>query len=251
MGLKPTARDNVTSISSKEGPTLASVAPEWVRLTNLLLNLNARRDELIAKVGPLNNEVSRSGWSYFYEHSRTPQEPAQPITASPGAAELLGPEFTPTPKMPEVSGIRVPSWVVELRKISDEIKSIDEALALLHPQLTKARADGSRRLWKMLQPEYRGIAGRVCAALIELGQAHLEHESFIERHVSAERASLRPIHGTGTLGDPRDPQSELRRLLQWAAECGHFPPETLPKEWAKGATGAIYGWPPATPFDQP
>jgi hypothetical protein len=117
-------------------------------------------------------------------------------------------------------------------KISEEIKSIDEAIELLHPQLKKARTEGSKRLWKMVQPEYRGIAGRICAALIELGNAHLEQERFFQRHISAERASLRPIHGTGTLGDPRDPQSEIRRLLQWACECGHFDPENIPTtEW--------------------
>jgi hypothetical protein len=234
MVLKPlTDRDNAAPMS-KGGSTLASVAPEWVKLTNILLNLNARRDDLGAKIPPLNGLINKSGWTYFREQNRKPLAAPQPIKASPEAAQLLGPEFTPPPTMPEVAGIREPAAVAELRKISDEINSIDEAIALLHPQLKKARSEGSKRLWKELQPEYRDIAGRICAALVELGNAHLEQERFFNRHISAERASLRPIHGTGTLGDPRDPQSEIRRLLQWACECGHFKAENIPSdEWAR------------------
>jgi hypothetical protein len=232
MAFKPTARDNVTPIS-KDGPTLASVAPEWVKLTNMLLNFHARRNELLAKIPPLQDGINKSGLAYFFEQNRKPnKEAVQPIKASPGAAELLGPEFTPAPRMPEASGIREPAAIAEIRKIGDELKEIDEAIELLHPQLAKARTEGSKRLWKLVIPEYRGIAGRICAALIDLGNAHLEQERFFERHVSAERASLRPIHGTGTLGDPCDPWSEIRRLLQWACECGHFDPENIPTaEW--------------------
>lgn len=121
-----------------------------------------------------------------------------------------------------------------MREVGAEIAAIDEALTLLQPQLVRAHLEGSDRLWQLLRPEYRAIVGRVCDALIELGRAHVEHEEFLHRHRSAAKARLRPVHGTGTLGDPREPESELRRLLQWAAECGHIDPAKIPAaEWKR------------------
>jgi hypothetical protein len=60
---------------------------------------------------------------------------------------------------------------------------------------------------------------------------------------NAARSTLRPVHTTGSLGDPREPQSELRRLLQWAAECGHFDLNDLPTEWGARTGIEIRSWP--------
>jgi hypothetical protein len=66
------------------------------------------------------------------------------------------------------------------------------------------------------------------------------------KHRSAARSMLRPVHSTGSLGDPRDPLSELRRLLDWAAECGHFDLDELPPEWGgRQQSGHIRSWPMA------
>jgi hypothetical protein len=80
-------------------------------------------------------------------------------------------------------------------------------------------------------PKYKKIAARICAALVELGNADLEQREFMLKYRNAARSTLRVVHATGSLGDPRDPQSELSRLLQWACECGHFNLDDLPTEW--------------------
>jgi hypothetical protein len=243
---------NVTSVASNAGPTLATVAPVWVVLTNKLLAFEARREELIAKIPALQKAINAAGLASFRElNVGRPQDPPKPVGASPRAAKLLG-EFTPAPVLPENAPGPEPRVVAEMRQISDELAALDEAIKLLRPQLAKAHVEGSAELCKQLLPEYRKLAGRICAALVELGCAHIEHDRFMAKHRSAFKAKLRPVHGAGSLGDPRDPHSEIRRLLQWAAECGHFQAENLPEEWTKRRAAAeIYQWPEGTrAFDQ-
>jgi len=227
-------RDNITGISPN-GPTLAAVAPDWVELTQRKLGLLAEKDALCARGAELQKTVNAN--ALWFEQNRRPDSaPPQPVKASDRAAALLGPKYTPAPRQPETIGQKEPTGIAEMRKVRIEIEALDEALALIEPQLLRARIEGSDRLWAMLRPEYREITGRICAALIELGRAHLEQEKFLYMHRSAAVARLRPIHGTGSLGDPCDPASELRRMLQWACECGHFDAAKIPAaEWKRPA----------------
>jgi hypothetical protein len=129
------------------------------------------------------------------------------------------------------------------RELGEEVAAVREAIAILRPLVTKAHLDGSARLCALLKPKYGEITRRVCAALVELGNADLAHREFMLKHRNAARSTLRPVHVTGSLGDPRDPQSELNRLLQWAAECGHFNLDDLPTEWGARKGGEIRSWP--------
>jgi hypothetical protein len=227
-------RDDVSGVSP---PTLAAVAPDWVELTQRKLGFLAAKDALVARASELQKALNANANALWFEQNRRPDRaPPQPVKASDRAAALLGPKYTPAPRQPETIGQNEPLGIAEMRKVSGEIAAIDEALALLEPQLVRARIEGSDRLWAMLRPEYREIAGRICDALIDLGRAQLEHEKFLYMHRSAAIARLRPIHGTGSLGDPCDPASELRRMLQWACECGHFAAAKIPAaEWKRPA----------------
>jgi hypothetical protein len=110
--------------------------------------------------------------------------------------------------------------------------------------VTRAHLEGSARLCALLMPKYKRIARRICAALVELGNADLEQREFMLRYRHAARSTLRVVHSTGSLGDPRDFQSELRRLLYWAAECGHFDLADLPADWpGPRDTAGIHSWP--------
>jgi hypothetical protein len=235
-------RENESMVPSKPSPTLGDVAPDWVEAVAKLVGLNARREELIAKIPALKKAMAPGLALYEEQNIGPPPKAPEPRKASAGAAALLGSKFTPPAVLPEPVGQRVPPQISELRKISGEIAQIDEALAFLQPQLTKVHLEGSARLCELLLPEYRVIAGRICAALVELGRAHVEHDQFMKRHRSAVKAKLRPIHGAGSLGDPRDAASELRRLLEWAIECGHFSRDQMPKEWER-ASAEIFQWP--------
>jgi hypothetical protein len=232
-------------------PTLESVSPEFAEMSSILQRLIARESELGAKIAPLMKVINGSGLALFNEQNAINREraisdvdkPPRMIGPSKGAAELLG-EFAPGP-LPAPSPLaHEPDIVKKINEVSRELGHVQEAIKLLRPKLTRAHLEASAKLCDLLRPPYKQIAKRICDALVELGKADIEHRDFHLKHRNVARSTLRCIHATGSLGDPRDYQSEFRRLLYWAAECGHFDLTNLPADWpGPRDTASIHSWP--------
>jgi hypothetical protein len=245
------SRATIQTVSEPE-PTLESVAPEWVELSGKLRELLDQEDQLLAKIRANRPAIDAGGLANFQENNILARaaattaegKPPRTIGASKKASDLLG-KFTPAPVLAPEPFSHEPKIAKEQRELGEAVAAVREAIALLRPQVTKAHLDGSARLCALLMPKYKMIAARICAALIELGMADLEQRGFMSRYRAAARSTLRPVHATGSLGDPRDPQGELRRLLQWAAECGHFNLDDLPTEFGARKGGEIRSWPMA------
>jgi hypothetical protein len=230
--------------------TLDTIAPEWVELSKAFQELCAREDELIARARGQKKDLDGSGLALFSEQNiaaiRTAAaeagKPPRMFGASEKAAALLG-KFTPAPVAAPLPLAHEPKFAREARETNEDIAAVREAIAALRPQLTRAHLEGSARLCKQLTPEYSGIARRICVALVELGKAEMAHKQFMHRHRGAERSTLRPVP-TDSLGNPLDQSSQLRRLLDWAIESGHFDFADLPAEWgARRNVGQIRSWP--------
>jgi hypothetical protein len=241
------------TVDTVEPPlTLATVAPEWVKLSTRYQELCALEEELLAKARGQKKNLDGSGLALFSEQNILPiraaaadaDKPPRMVGASKKAAALLGSEYTPdpTPAIPHLA--HEPKIAKEARELTIEIAAVREAITLLLPQLEKAHRDGSARLCELLMPEYNIIARRACAALIALGLAEIEHQDFMRRHRSAARSTLRPIQ-TGALGDPLDPESKLRILLDWAIEVKHLDAADLPPGWNRRPGGNVRFWPDA------
>ncbi len=236
--------------SASETPTLHTVAPLWVEASDRLQELCLREREIGAELGLLKPQLDRQNLALWREqnlrHEKSdPAKPPKLIEASPRAASLLG-KFAPAPREAEPSeavSILEPKLVKRTRELSEELAAISEAKALLAPQLERAHREGSKRLCELLMPEYKSIANRICAALVELGSANDAHRAFMERHRNASRMHWGLVHDS-IGGDAREPHSELRRALAWAAEVGHFDLADLPAEWSKTSANARE-WPGA------
>jgi hypothetical protein len=233
--LKP--RATVQDVSEPE-PTLESVAPEWVELSGKLLDLLAREEDLLGKIRELKPTIDRSGLATFRETNvgvfaaatEAAGKPKRMIGPSQRAADLLG-KHAPAPvPAPEPFSFE-PKLAKQMRELGEEVAAVREAIAVLHPQVTKAHLQGSARLCALLMPKYKKIASRICAAIVELGNADLEQREFMLKYRNAARSTLRVVHSTGSLGDAQDKQSEMRKMLDWAAECGHFDVSELPSSW--------------------
>lgn len=244
------SRTTIQAVSEPE-PTLEIVAPEWVKLSAKLQDLLAREDDLLVKIREQKKLVDGSGLATFQQNNIAARiaateatgKPKRMIGPSERAARLLD-EFAPAPvPAPEPFSFE-PGIARVQRELGEEVAAVREAIALLQPQVTRAHLEGSARLCALLMPKYKMIARRICAALVELGNADLEQREFMLRYRNAARSTLRVVHATGGLGDPRDHQSELRRLLYWDAECGHFDLADLPEDWpGPRDTAGIHSWP--------
>ncbi len=246
--LKPRTMSQTTEPPIDE-PTLESVAPEWAKLSSLLAELTTRQETIgakiseLAKLGQGSVNFAQDNAHAIADAAAQEGKPPRMIGPSKKVAGLLG-EYAPAPVPAPRPLFHEPKVSKELRELAAESAAVQEAIKLLHPQLKKAHLEGSARLCALLVPEYKKIATRICAALVELGSSDIEHREFMKKHRNAARSTLRPVHATGSLGDPDDPQSELRRLLQWAAECGHFDLDDLPPNWGgRGHRGEIRSWP--------
>jgi len=227
---------------SKARPTLREIYPVWGVLSDKLKDFCRREEELllrmkqiIAKQDAANGIIpQQSGVEIIM-----PPKPKPSLSAR--ALALLG-EHAPPPPPPEPKQnaerlvVQTGLGDEELAQIGKELQAIQDAKAVLHPQLTAARTEGSRRLCEARMAEYRPIADKVCAALIALGDGANQHRSFVNEMVEcgAEWHHLRPLDSVSlerAMGDPRERHSLFRRLLSAAAEGGHFKLTSLPADW--------------------
>jgi hypothetical protein len=220
--------------------TLRDVAPEWVRISDKVASLCKREDELHAEMRPIQERVKRRRHAADYTpSSRNRKRAPEIIAASKEAAEILG-ELTPEPRTLPVFEQPVSQDVSRLGKLTDELNAVREALSLLRDvqkgerrsRLEKAHLDGSLKYCEAIEPEYRAVADAYISALVALGRATADHDRFLKDRLSGVAyARLRPVQTSTGLGDPRDPSSEIRRLLTWAAECGRFDLKNFPDDW--------------------
>jgi hypothetical protein len=165
------------------------------------------------------------------------------IGPSKGVADLLG-KYAPPPVPVPGPLQHEPAVMKESNEVNRQLRDVRDSIKYLRPKLTRAHLEASAKLCDLLRPRYKQIASRICAALVELGKAEIEQRDFHLKHRNVARSTLRCIHATGSLGDPRDHQSEFRRLLYWAAECGHFDLTNLPADWpGPRDSSGIHSWP--------
>jgi hypothetical protein len=222
-------------------PTIYLVAPEWTELNAKLEQLLQIEADLLAKAKALNEKFGRMAAADYFRTNTPP--PPKTRDWSAGVKKLLGP-FLPSEQetLPE-TGTIPPAGATEISNVASDLADVRKAISLIrdaqpgapYSLLTKAHLEGSARLCQKLMPEYDLLCDRICAALVELGQAQLEHRDFMHKHRNAARSMLKPIQSFTSLGDPRDPGSELRRILEWAAEAGHFDRAEIPSSWSSQA----------------
>lgn len=231
--------------------TLEFVSPEFAEMNRISQQLNADEAELEIKLRPLSKAINASGLALFNEQNALNRDkaindadkPSRMIGPSKGAADLLG-KFAPSPVPAPGPLAHEPAIMKKANEVNRQLREVREALKILRPKLTRAHLDASAKLCDLLRPRYKQITSRICAALVELGKADVEQRDFHLKHRNVARSTLRCIHATGTLGDPRDYQSEFRRLLYWAAECGHFDLADMPADWpGTRDTSNIHSWP--------
>ena len=132
-----------------------------------------------------------------------------------------------------------------LAGLAAELVSIEEAIALIQPQLEKARREASIALCHKVLPQYSAVAARLAAALIGAGEALIAHNEFTAelKATGCDWVFLRPVDApavTRMLGDPRDRDDALRRWLSWAVEAGHFDLASIPAAWTTPAANLAH-----------
>lgn len=245
------ALDNEALFAMDGLDALRSVSPEYAKLFDKHQELHAEKELLRKELSELAKDATPDVQMWAQNNiivvaaaHEEENKPPRMVGPSKKVAELLG-EFAPPPVPAAPLAFHEPLASRKMREKSKRIGALDEAIALIGPQLTKAHLDGSARLCALLKPRYDQIAERICAALVELGSADLEQRAFMLKYRNAARSTLRVVHATGSLGDPSDPFSEIRRLLDWAEECGHFDRSGLPAEWGtrRSAAGSVRSFP--------
>jgi hypothetical protein len=232
-----------TSEKPADAPvSLRDAAPKWAAISDKLTELCAREDELVGKIKHLLEALNIAGKLHSFDLGAAApmKEPAR-VQASPAAATLLG-ELTPAPKDIPAFVAPVPAEVAELRELSAELNAVREAIDLLrspqkgerHSHWTQAHLEGSKQYCVAIESEYSAVASGYLDALVAFGRATVDYNRFLEQRLtSVAYEFLRPIQISAGLGDPLDRQSEIRRLLAWAAECGHFDLKNIPDDWKR------------------
>jgi hypothetical protein len=228
---------------SKPGELSIWSYPDFVAVNDRLQTLCARESaicETLMTTGRRMDKETLLRKGVDPRDGRSVAGPIVPKVITDAARRLLG-DWAPAPSPDPVapSGPMVvydDPRVSRLHALCKELAGVREAIGLLRPIWARAKADASRRLCESLRPDYAEIAGRVCSALIELGNAKLAHDDWMQRHVESDMAYLRPIDTDfDRLGSPRDSSDGFRRCLSWAAEAGHFNLANLPATWRKAA----------------
>jgi len=243
----PAAGDSAAATTRAERPTLATVFPEWKELSDHVSALAWRRDEVLAEVAEINRvTASNDGLLQSYAPDRTarnvetPAPAPKPIRQS--IMEKLGRFAPPQPSAPDPNAPKPEPKVTyhdphQARKVelAKELADIDDALAILQPQLQRARAEGSKLLAAATADDYRQVATEVITAAISLADAVHRHRELLAdvQRQGAEPAFLRPIDAAGALGvlsDPRANPNPLRAMIAWAMSNGHYD-GSIPDWW--------------------
>jgi hypothetical protein len=220
MATKPTPKQD-----------LRTVHPDYAAVADKLNELHKRADELAALARPLNEQAHRHQISWI---AQSPKPKPKPVERHAGAAALLGdllPPLTPEEIEPPPPP---PAWPgeAELRALGAESEAVQEAIRLLQPVWARARAEGSKKVCEQRLPEYRQLVAKLVNAAKQLGDAVLEHHTFVDeiRQQGASWSFLRPLN-LEAFGSLDEAYSPVRRVITDAIEAGHVDASAEPA-WA-------------------
>lgn len=173
----------------------------------------------------------------------SPKPKPAPKIRHAGATELLG-ELLPPQPPEEVNPPEPPqSWQGEqrYREIARETESITEALRILGPEIEKERRAYSERVLAQRADGYKEIASGIVDAAQALGNALMEHYSFIDelRLSGVEWRRMRRLD-LGAFGDLSESHTPLKKLILSAVEQGHVDGSKIPA-WRLPASIQILG----------
>lgn len=226
--------------------TFREFCPEWAKMSDHVRELSTRKEEIFRELFPLTQGLSNKGQNSF-------QRPIPPLPPSPHPAvvglmdrkskkirDALGPyvDQLPAPAAIESDIDKIYHLNGDQRRateLAQEAEAIDHALEILRPQVDKLRAQASADFCAQVQDEYKSIAGRVCAAIIEVGRAMEDHRRFVKgiTEQGAAYSSLRTLNVDLHYGSPSDRYSDLRLFLDDAIYLGHLDAKAIPQEWPK------------------
>jgi hypothetical protein len=234
-------------------PTLRSVAPRWAALADKYAELMRRADEIgaemaqLLKVERVTMRIEEKDPNGKLRGTITVKETI-PLFSSELGSTPLPPPPVPEPSAKVVSILgkllpnnrEKPAPVVgpigerraRVNALTEELEAVREAIKLIEPEIRAAHLEGSADLCRALAPEYQIVADRVTRAIVELGEAAIEHENWLKelRLQGAASSMLRPVL-VSALDERGDPIARLRRLLEWAAEGGWFARSDIPGTW--------------------
>ena len=227
------------SNGSDRGPlTLRDVSPDLAAAEDKLSELRAALAKVQARERRVAEQVEReaprvdvpvTNWGMLLSAEEEAEEQEM--------RKLLGPAFKPEdfhgPKTVSRADARQHPLHAEAAAINVELGRLFRAIQLITDHVDGLRRKAAPELCRRRLQEYRRIAQRYCAALVELGSAQQEHQRFV-RSLGPDYVNygyLGPVMMLDQTDSPQDPESPLRRILAAAAEDGHFDLAGLPADW--------------------
>jgi hypothetical protein len=206
---------------------LAELNPLYRQRVERGAELRERRDALLLE--------SRSVWDRISPTEReivlTPRVPAPspPTDYDPAVKAILGddaPPFVPPQRLlPASPDLR------RFREIRDELAAMEKAWPILAAETEKATREEHKKVCDHIRPEYREkVAGPVIEALKALVEAIIAHDNWRYDLRNVNLHTLAPIPIQEFVGSVKDRSSPLRRMLAFAAECGHCEAR-VPEHW--------------------
>jgi hypothetical protein len=231
--------------AEKQLPKFRDVAPEFFKLSDRLNELRAKQVALAPRTAAAMSRANKSGVfaAAAIEYAPPPNPPTpKQVQFEKVVRDLVDDLGDQAPaERPKPQPRRNPD-LAELAEIDLESSAIQEAIALLtdpppgggRSHYEAALIAGSRKYCDAVRGEYSRVARRYVDALIELGEAIHAHALFARALESQGVlwAGLKPVMMT-SLAAPCLSWSELRRVVDWAIECGHAPPTIMPESWRK------------------
>jgi hypothetical protein len=174
--------------------------------------------------------VAQAAWQSWVAQLPKPPPP-KPVVRDAAAVALLGDLLSEQPPEELAPPQAPPSWPEQdrCRALGSELESIQAALKLIAPEISKARKEYSRIVVAQCGEEHREIVGRAVDAAKELGGALLSYYAFLNqmRLNGVAYSQLKPIP-LDQFGNLNEESTPLLRLIRDAVERGHAGEEGLP-----------------------
>jgi hypothetical protein len=219
---------------------MASVYPEWKALADRIQALCRREEEILQLIAASMARQRVRDRSVIQEPGVSVVQPPKPTKPLNAATRALLDGFAPADEKPSAAGPVVTYTRIcdiECQPLAAELNDVRAAMAVIHPLLTAAHREASKRLCAARMDDYRAIVAKLCGAIVDIGDAMLAYRDFQTELTAAgapETAYFRPMDVAAierVLGNPQERYSLIRRLLAGAAEGGHFDLTTIPDAW--------------------
>jgi hypothetical protein len=233
--------------TTKPEPTqlerIGAVSPRYQALLVKHAALTARFDEIIAEVNagsPQTMRLSPAGdvvsitpaklslvdqaarQSWVAQLPKPP--PPKPIVRDARAVALIGDLLDPQPPEELAPQPLPPLWPEQdrYRALGAELESMQAALALISPEIEKARRDYSKKVAELRGGDYTERVARAVDAARELGGALLELHEFVNqaRLDGVERRYFRLLN-LSQFSDLGENSGPLQKLIADAIELRH------------------------------